>query len=165
MNKCKKVLAVLAVLFAVGSTKVFATGLGVQGGYNPSGFGGAAVTFKLDNVPCVFAADLGISSSYFNIGLTADWWIANPKIEGTWGWYYGVGLAGTVKLANNSYGGVGFGPRALIGTNVFLFDGFLELYAQAAYQPMVWIWANKDDGGIGFDWISIPLNIGFRVWF
>lgn len=163
----KKIVAVLAVLFALGTTNVFATGLGVQGGYSvaDSGLGGAAVTFKLDNVPCVFAMDFAASTNYFNLGVTADWWIQNPKISGTWGWYYGVGLAGNVQLANGNYGGFGFGPRAVLGTNVFVFDDFLELYAQAAYQPMFWLWANNSEAGINPVWFNVPLNVGFRFWF
>jgi len=162
----KKLFAVLAVLFIAGTTSVFAkTGLGAQGGYSVGGNGGGALTFKVESLPCVFAVDLAVGSSYFDIGGTADWWIANPTIEGTWGYYYGVGVAANVRLADNSYGGFGVGPRAVLGTNVFLIDGFLELYAQGAYQPMIGIWANNNDSGLGFNWLHFPLNIGFRFWF
>lgn len=158
----KRILAVIAALFVVGATSAFATtGIGVQGGYTVGGSGGAALTFKLSNVPAVFAVDAYLGSNAFSIGGTADWWIANPKIEGTWGFFYGVGAAASISFVSNSYGGFGFGPRAFIGTNVFLVNGFLELYAQVAYQPMFWI----TSGGFNASLLSFPINGGFRIWF
>lgn len=159
----KKLFAVLSVLFVMGTTSVFATGIGAQFGGNVSngGFGtGAAVTFKLNSVPCVFAADLGFGSGSFNIGLTADWWLANPKIEGTWGYYYGIGVGGSVSIVDGGYGHFAVGPRAIIGTNVFLLKRSFELYLQAAYQPLVVI-AN----GVHFNWLNFPVALGFRFWF
>ena len=159
----KKLFAVLSVLFVMGTTSVFATGIGAQFGGNVTngGFGsGAALTFKLDNVPCVFAADLGFGQDYFTAGLTADWWVANPKIEGTWGWYYGVGVGGAVTITNSNYGGLCVGPRAVLGTNVFIIDEHLEFYLQGAWQPLVVI-----TDGVTFNWVNFPIAAGFRWWF
>mgnify|MGYP004449646591 FL=1 len=157
----KKILAVLAAFVIAGTTSVFAkTGIGAQAGYIAGeNAPGGALTFKVAKLPCVFAVDamLGASTS---IGVTADWWIANPKISGTWGYYYGVGLAGALNVSENS-GGFGIGARALIGTNVFLLNNFLEFYAQAAWQPTIWL----GDGGVAPHIFCIPVNIGFRFWF
>lgn len=158
----KKLLAVLSVLFVIGTTSVFATGLGAQfnanvaGGFAP----GASVTFKLDKVPCVFAADLGFSSSHFTAGLSADWWMANPKIEGTWGFYYGVGVGGSIAFVNGGYGYFAVGPRAIVGTNVFVLKRALEFYLQAAWNPLIFI-----SNSVEFDWINFPIALGFRFWF
>lgn len=158
----KKLLAVLSVLFVMGTTSVFATGIGVQFNANVAGsfVPGAAVTFKLNKVPCVFAADLGFGSGYFAAGLSADWWMANPKIEGSWGFYYGVGVGGSVAFTDGGYGHFAVGPRAVVGTNVFVLKKALEFYLQAAWNPLIVI-----TDGIGFSWANFPIALGFRFWF
>lgn len=156
----KKLFSVLAVLFVMGTTSVFATGLGLQGGpvIGDGVGGGGAITFKLNSVPCVFAVNIG-SFNPFAIGATADWWLGNPSISGTWGWYYGVGVGGNIYLGNNA-AGVGVFGRALVGTNVFLLDKFLELYINIAWQPGI-----KIDNGIYPALLSFPVDFGFRFWF
>ena len=78
----KKLFSVLAVLFVLGTVNVFALGIGAQAGYTVNGSPSGAVTFKVDSLPCVFAvnADIGDVTT---VGITADWWIANPVIEQT----------------------------------------------------------------------------------
>jgi hypothetical protein len=155
----KKLFSVLAVLFVLGTVNVFALGIGPQGGYTVNGSPSGALTLKVDGVPCVFAisAELG---SYTSIGVTADWWVANPKIEQTWGYYYGLGLAGAFAVSGNA-GGIFVGGRAVLGTNVFLINNFIEPYVQVAWQPGVAIVNDKVTGV--FD--SFPINIGLRFWF
>ena len=150
----KKFLTVLALLAVLSTSRVFALGIGAQAGFPPGG----SLTFKVDSLPCVFAADVYSKNNGLHLGLTADWWIANPKIEGTWGYFYGVGVGGGVTLGEPFEFAIG--PRVVIGTNVFLFDKFLELYLQAAYQPMFCF-------GTGFhpDWWGFGGAGGFRVWF
>ena len=154
----KKLLAVLAVLAVMGSAKIFAFGIGAQGGYPL----GASVTFKADHLPCIFAADVSIGS-VTGFGLTADWWIANPTIEGTWGYYYGVGLGGKMYMGDGwSY--LNIGPRAVLGTNVRLLNNFLELYVQAVYQPTFNINLSGESGQAGFNWAGFGAAGGFRIW-
>lgn len=162
----KKFLSVVAILLTLGTASVFAkgkggtTGLGAQGGYPLGG----ALTFKVSSIPCVFAVNINGGNNYFNVGLTADWWVANPKISGPWGYYYGVGLFGAVYIANSSFD-FGFGPRALIGTNVFLIDGFLEFYLQGGWQPELWLHGKDHNGGFGPNMLNFFGNLGFRFWF
>ena len=156
----KKLLSILAVLFVLGTTSAFAkTGLGLQGSLATGGStsAGGGVTFKLSNVPCVFAVAIP-SFEPLAIGLSADWWIANPVIEQSWHYYYGVGLAGGVVLGDTSV--ISIGGRALIGTNVFLINNFLELYLQGAWQPMFTI-----SNGTGTNLTNFPFDLGFRFWF
>lgn len=156
----KKLFSVLAVLMLLGTANVFAkTGVGLQGGptIGNSVSGDGALTFKLQSLPCVFAIHAS-SFNPVNLAVTADWWIANPKIERNWGWFYGVGLA--VGLRSSDEKPVGLGGRAVVGTNFFLLNKFLELYAQAAWNPMIWI-----GNGIKFEPVTIPVDIGFRFWF
>lgn len=150
----KKFVLVIAALLVLGTTSAFAKGkgksfaIGAQAGYPLGG----AVTFKISSVPCVFAADFG--GGY--IGATADWWMANPTISGSWKYYYGAGV----------YGGIGGGviavaPRLLVGTDVYVLDNFLEFYLQAAWEPTIYVGGAN---GINTAWVNIPVNAGFRFW-
>ncbi len=154
----KKLLAVLAVLFVMGTTSVFALGIGAQGGSNIGGAfaGGAGITFKLDDKPFVFAAD-GYFGNVVSVGLTADMWLANPTISGGLGYFYGWGVAGSISIANDL--GFGVGARLLAGLNFKLLDGFLEFYLQGAWQPMLYILPGFDP-----DPWSFPIQGGFRFW-
>lgn len=158
----KKLLSVLAVLFVMGTTSVFALGIGAQGGYNPGlGGAGAAVTFKLNKLPYVFAADLNIAGGALqSVGITADMWLANPKIEGSWGYFYGIGLAAGLRGLSSNVN-FGIGARAVLGTNVFVLKRALEFYLDVAWQPMFWFggdWSTQD-------LLNFPINFGFRFWF
>jgi len=159
----KKLFTVLSVLFVLGTANVFATGIGAQFNANVAGNTfqpGASLTFKINKVPCVFAADLAFGSEYFNAGLSADWWLANPKIEGTWGYFYGIGVGGAAYFVNGNYGFFAVGPRAVIGTNVYVLKGALEFYAQGAWQPLVVI-----SDTVRFSLNNFPIAVGFRFWF
>ena len=153
----KKLFSVLAVLFVLGTVNVFALGIGPQGGYDVGGSGTADLTFKLDSSPFVFAVGARLGE-YTSIGVTADIWIANPVIEGTWHYYYGVGLAGNFQIAGDN-GSIFAGGRALVGTNVFLLNNFIELYLQGAWQPGVLI-----NNGVAYHH-TFPVNVGLRFWF
>ena len=155
----KKLFTVLALLAVMGTAKIFTFGIGAQGGYPLGG----AVTFKADNLPCIFAVNAFLGDVK-GVGVTADWWIKNPTIQGTWGYYYGVGVGGTMHFGDN-YSFLSVGPRAVLGTNVFALDKFLEFYVQAAYQPTFNMYLGGNDGKAFFDWIGFNAALGFRVWF
>ncbi len=158
----KKLLAVLAAFVIAGTANVFALGIGAQGGYAVGGNGGAALSLKVDTLPCVLAIDLGFGNNYVSVGATADWWVANPAIQGTWGYFYGVGVGGNVALSDPM--ALLVGPRLVAGTNLFLLDGFLELYLQAAWQPSFTMVVGSDTASGQFLWGYVPVNVGFRVW-
>lgn len=163
MNKRFFCAAALAV--TLGAANAFAVGIGAQAGYvaGPNASNGA-LTFKLDETPWVFALNVeGLSSDYLGIGITADMWLANKTIEKPLAYYYGWGLAGSAMFANGDYSALFLGGRALIGLNAFVVDDFLELYAQAAWQPGVNVHF-ADDSGLELVTISFPINVGFRFW-
>lgn len=160
----KKLLAVLAAFVIAGTSSVFAkTGIGAQGGFSAGTNNiGAALTFSVSD-PWYFAVTLdGIGNGGLAVGLTADNWLKNPKIEGTWGWYYGWGVAGSVAIGGDAIG-LGVAPRLLIGTNVRLAKVF-ELFLQVAWQPTLNV-AVGDSLHVGFAPFVIPANFGFRFWF
>src|SRR5574344_499305 len=162
----KKFLTVAAVLavfaaFSVSAASKKSAAIGLQAGYNPASHGyGGSITFKLSSLPCVFAADLDLSGGNLNaIGLTADWWLKNPKLTGLFHYYYGPGFAAAFyPSASNAFVGL----RLVVGANIFVIDP-LEFYLQAAWQPGIYFGSN----GIGVNdwWKSFPVNFGFRFWF
>ena len=153
----KKLFTVLALLAVMGTAKIFAFGIGPQGGYTVNGTPSGALTFKVDSLPCVFAINIDIGE-VTRAGLTADWWVANPTITGSWHWYYGAGLAGSVVVGENA-GAIFVGGRVLVGTNVYLLNNFLELYLQLAWQPGILI-----HDGVHPTFNQFPLNVGLRFW-
>ncbi|MCQ2591882.1 MAG: hypothetical protein MJ188_03785 [Treponema sp.] len=155
----KKLLSVVTLLFVLGTAKVFSLGIGAQGGFPLGG----ALTVKVDEFPCVFAVDAQIGATT-GFGLTADWWLANPTLSGSLGYFYGVGAGGDIYLGND-WATLGIGPRAFVGLNLFLLDGFFELYLQGAYQPSFNIALFGDEAKGGFDWLGGGLSLGFRFWF
>lgn len=154
----KKLFSVLAVLAVMGTANLFAIGIGAQGGYPLGG----ALTAKLDEFPCIFAVDARLGSTT-GFGITADWWIDNPKIDGTWGYFYGVGVGGDLYFGSG-WSTLSVGPRVIAGTNIFVLDKFLELYLQAAYMPTFNIIISGDSGDGGFDWTGFGISGGFRIW-
>ena len=156
----KKLFSVLAVLFVLGTVNVFAWGIGPEGGTRP-GYGGGSggLSLKIDGVPCVFGLSGYFGSAGTSIGVTADWWIANPKIERTWGYYYGVGVAGSFATDGNK-AGMFVGGRFFAGTNVFFLNNFMELYLQGAWQPGIFL-----TDPVTFSTNGFPVNIGLRFWF
>ena len=75
----------IAALVVIGTASIFAFGIGVQGGASlgPAIGGNAALTFKLDNNPWVFAVDGSFRTNYVAVGVTADMWIGTGKISKT----------------------------------------------------------------------------------
>ena len=161
-----KIFAVIAALLVTASTGAFASGnfgIGVQGGFVPGmhHHGDAALTFKIPKVPPVFAVNVGIwDYEVHRVGVTADWWLANPNITGVLNWFYGPGLAAgaTFNMGNGRACDLYVGGRFVIGLNAFVVN-FLEPYVQAAAQ----IGIDTANSGI-FDW-GIPANLGIRFWF
>lgn len=155
----KKLLSVLAVLFVMGTTSVFALGIGAQGsaGLGVGSSYGGALTFKLDNAPWVFAVDAWSSSNYLAVGATADMWLANPKINSVFGYFYGWGLAGSVGLGDPL--ALTAGARILGGINLKIVDDFIEIYIQGAWQPQVEILPNLNPVIFHF-----PISGGIRFW-
>lgn len=163
----KKILAVAAVLavFGIfGASAKNSTSLGLQAGYNPAGGWGPAITFKVASLPCVFAADVGFTSDaqLSSVGVTADWWIANPRLAGMLNYYYGPGVA-VAFHTTSAAPALDVDFRAVAGLNIFPIN-FLELYAQVAWQPGIYI-PFYEGSKISFSWWSLPINAGFRFWF
>ena len=170
MNKKILVVAVLLMVVCVGGA--FAWAIGIQGGGGVGGNGGAAITFKLDSTPLVFAADFAASSNYFVFGITGDYWFIEDTIVdtgiGPFGWFLGGG-AGIALRIWDDHGPEddhdGFGLRITgrlpIGLNMMIGAGKVEIepYIQAVPQIGVWM---IDDFGLYWD---VNFNAGLRFHF
>ena len=158
----RRFACLVGTLAVLSCARVFAMGVGVQGTAVLTfheGDGGVAVTLKLDNIPCMFTVSVLSFHDPVAVGVRADW-IKRSTIVGPWQWYRGIGAAAELDLAPGFFK-IGAGPRFTIGTDVLLVNDFLELYAQAAWQPMLFV---GTDAGC-FHPFSIPLDIGVRFWF
>ena len=150
----------IAALVVIGTASIFAFGIGVQGGASlgPAIGGNAALTFKLDNNPWVFAVDGSFHTNRIAVGVTADMWIGTGKISKTpIGYFYGWGLAGNIMLGDPL--GLGVFARAVGGLNIYLLDNFIELYLQLAWQPGIQILPELDPVLVNF-----PVAAGIRFW-
>ena len=190
----KRILGLAAVLFLAGSTQLFAWGIGLQGGagIGASSFGGFAVTFGLDQVPLIFAVDLGFGSGFFGLDATADYWFMNPTIvDWGWGdlkWHWGVGAAVgfsivhwdeihvhsdpyRVEVESKTGGSFDIGPRVFIGMNFDFcknqWDWLerFEAFIQLAYQPMLRLGNIYDFYPFWHGIVNFPLVTGLRLWF
>ena len=154
----KKLIAILVLALVVSTVSVFDFGIGVQGGGGVGG-GGLAVTFKLDQLPYVFAADLTIAGDYFFIGGTADLWMMNANLAGPVNYFVGGGLGASVGVGGDDLY-LNVSPRVVAGLNMFFVDGFIEPYIQIAYAPNLTILPSFDP-----DFVNFEAAGGIRFWF
>lgn len=167
----KKILIVAALLMVVCVGGAFAWAIGIQGGGGVGGNGGAAITFKLDQLPLVFAADFAASSNWFVLGVTGDYWfIENTIVDtgiGPFGWFLGGGVGVALRIwdSEGKHDHSGFGMRVAgrlpIGLNMMIAAGPVEIepYIQAVPQIGVWL---IDDFGLYWD---VDFNAGLRFHF
>ena len=152
----KKLIAVMVLGILIGTASIFAFGIGVQGGggvSGGSGIGGAALTFKLDTAPWVFAVDWNLA----RIGISADQWFLNKPFASPFNFYVGWGVYVGMGLGRGNL--LAVGGRIPIGINAFFLDGMLEPYFQIV--PSIGVSAIP---GIDLDW-GVAANLGFRFWF
>ena len=160
MNLKKTVISTVMISI-ISMSGVFAFGIGLQIDGDPYGGGyGPALTFKLDTVPLVFAANIDITEKDFSFGLTGDWWIFNNTIEKSYPvkWFVGYGFfihSGTGRAES-----LIAGARLPIGVNAFFNDGFIEPYIQVA--PSVGI---AFEPSFHFPEWYLPVSLGIRFWF
>jgi len=121
------------------------------------------LTFKLDSIPLVFAANWYVGDTSWSMGLTGDYWALNKPLtnvgSNTMNWFLGVGFFANMNFTNDDVLFTG-GMRVPFGLNMFLADGFFEPFIQVA--PSFGIHFVPS---LGADKIFFPLSAGFRMWF
>ena len=159
----KKIFIVAALLMVVCVGGAFAWGIGIQGGGGYPPFGGAALTFKLDSVPLVFATNFNFGNNGFGIGLTGDYWFLNDNIVGPLNWFIGAGAGISLGGFDDNFI-LGLEGRLPIGLNMYLVDGFIEPYLQVVPSVRLNI-LPRIGGSFPEDFLGFAANLGIRFWF
>ena len=153
----KKIVIVAALLMVVCVGGAFAWGIGVQAGGGYPNPGNVAVTFKLDQLPLVFASNFYIGNSFY-VGITGDYWFLNDTLVGPLNWYIGGGLGLGFGGFDDNFA-LNMAARLPIGLNMFLVDNFIEPY----FQVVPGLGLNfLPSFGAGF---VFDANLGIRFWF
>lgn len=161
----KKLLAVVLGLFVMGTSSVFAMGIGGQAGWPM----GVAFTYKMDDVDDIIAVNLTSNASGVAFGLYDDYWFVNQNIpsllNGMLNYFVGAGAYCEFVL-NESYMDFGLFARVVGGVNAFfLADDFLEVYFQIGIMPgygaTLWWSTLTDSSSFRF---KIGADVGARIW-
>ena len=172
MQKNKKFLFISIFLFNfICSTKLFSLGIGAQIHAIPAinftqtsttNFG-AACSIKLDRLPLIFSisTDLNLFNKEVILGLTSDYWLFNPYITNSFKFFIGTGINIETIICSDNFG-LEVSPRAILGVNYLLFDGFFELFLQQGVEFGI---KNMFLGNNETEYkINLPIELGFRVW-
>lgn len=156
----KKGILLLTMITTLAAGSAFGWGIGASYNLNflDSATPGAALTFKLDNLPLISIAGR-FGSNLLSLGLTADWWLYQQALGGTSvNLYAGVGGYGSLTMfGNNAY--LDGGVRVPIGINIFPVK-FLELFVEIA--PALGITLSDP---IVFPNFGVQGAFGLRFWF
>jgi hypothetical protein len=118
----KKVLFIIVVLFLVIGAGAFADhpdglGIGLDLTYGYNGGLGPALSLKLPSIPIFWTLSMGISSEWFLLMATGDYYFIDkplvPDID--LGWYLGLGLYFNLMTWKGGDLGLGLGARLPIG--------------------------------------------------
>lgn len=152
----KKRIVLIVLLAAIAAAPAFSFGIGGAFGLN---FGnavgtGGLLSVKFDEYPAVFGVGARFGQDYFNLGVTADWWLYETNLVEMLDLYVGPGLYAVV--GSNVFD---VGVRVPVGIHMFVLDPF-ELFLEVA--PAI---------GVGFSpafyfpsW-DFQGAVGFRFWF
>jgi hypothetical protein len=171
----KKALILTSALLGTGMAQAFALGIGAQtggmyrgGGTPRDGFSwNAAFTLKGDYAPWALAVDFFLQENRFDMGLTADLWLGEERIEEPFYWFWGFGLSGSAHFVGDRalYGGI----RVPVGVYASLAERFIEPYLQIAPGAGLNIDTDTSSDTAGNQkrmrlfW-SVPVNLGVRFW-
>ncbi len=181
--KFSKKIIVSGLFFILSlSSKIFATGAGVQLSAKPSllvnekgvdfeQFTGRLIgTVKLSRIPMAagFGFEAGKSGSAFAYGFTgfADYYAVDLQLKNTWNFYSGFGAEGSLLTSDFNKWGMAAGARFFIGMNWLFWDNYLEFYIQQnaipAYTRSL---SSSSSGSKGTFIFSFPFESGLRFHF
>jgi hypothetical protein len=159
MRRALFLAAALLVLMGTTASAEPDIGIGVEYVFTYGSLGalqGFAITGSPPVVPLVFGLNLSFYGAYFNLGITADWWLWQRR-AGLLGLYAGPGLWGFVTLGGGSE--VAFGARAILGLQLWPIS-VLELFVEGGLN----VGLRVSGGGAGLSW-GVPVAAGVRFWF
>jgi len=161
----KKILALVALLLIFTATGAFAFGIGLQYNGNASRVftNGVAVTFKVDSIPLIFAANWNFADDSTEFGFTGDYWVLNNKItnvgSASLNWFLGIGFFANFAFPDDEFY-FASGGRIPLGLNMFIAKGVFEPFLQVAPSFGIQVIPNLDTTDLFF-----PISAGFRIWF
>ena len=131
-----------------------------------AGYGGAALSLKVPQLPIFWGISARIKNNYFGINVTGDYYIIDKRLTSgiNFGWYLGIsGYAGFYHVGGDSnYNGLGVGARVPIGIYIIPVR-FFEVFLDVA--PSLGLGVNF--GGVnGFDLPAggLGADLGVRFW-
>ena len=180
MNHYRKITAVTALLVLCLTSKIFATGAGVQLSGNPGLFineetvklekltGKAVGTIRFSRIPVSvgFGLEAGKNFSEFAYGLTgfADYYAVDLQLKNTWNLYSGFGAEGSILTQKFEDWTVSAGARFFLGTNWLFWDNYLEFYIQQNVVPGFSKNLSAPDSKAAF-MLNLPFEAGIRLHF
>lgn len=176
----KKIIIVFALAAILATGTAFADhpdgwGVGIVGGYYGGWEGGGyphfGLSLKVPDLPIFWGINLNISSYYFGLGVTGDYYFIDKILAPDINLHWFLGVGGWVNLGiwntGNKDGGVAFGlgARVPIGLSWQLDLGgspltFLEIFLDVAPSLGVYI-----APGFHFPAGGWPIEFGLRLWF
>ncbi len=152
----KKRLLLFVLLAALAAGPAFSFGIGGAFGLNyVGGFGtGGMLSVKFDDSPVVLGVGARFGSGWFNIGVTADWWLYETNLVKMLDLYLGPGL-----YANIGSGSFDVGVRIPVGLHIYVIDP-LELFLEIA--PAIGVGLSPV---VYFPSWGVQGAVGFRFWF
>lgn len=180
MNRSKKIITVSALFILIVTTKLFATGAGIQltgtpgffineENVKPEQFTGRIIgTVRLNRIPLSagFGFEAGKAFSDFAYGFTgfADYYAIDLQLKNTWNLYSGFGAEASLLTTNFKNWGMTAGARFFAGMNWLFWDNYLEFYIQQNVVPTFTKNLNNSTSKAGFT-LSLPLDCGIRFHF
>ena len=181
MNHKIKNLLTAALFTLCLSSKIFATGAGIQAGGNPGLLinennikvdkisASLVGTMRFASIPMAvgFGFEAGKFLSDFSYGFTgfADYYAVDLQLKNTWNLYSGFGATGSLLTSNFKDWTASAGARFFIGTNLLFWDNYLELYAQQNIVPTYVRPLKADKELKGSFMLNLPLEAGVRMHF
>lgn len=152
----KKKILLVVLLAALAAAPAFSFGIGGAFGLNfMGGVGtGGLLSVKFDEYPAVFGVGARFGHGWFNIGITADWWLYETNLVEMLDLYVGPGL-----FADIGTGVFNFGVRVPVGIHMFVIDP-LELFLEIA--PAIGVGLSPS---FYFPAWGVQGAVGFRFWF
>jgi len=159
----RKIASLALALFVSGTAGIFAFGIGLQANANSGNVfaPGVAVTFKLDQVPLVFAGNY-YAGDTLSFALTGDWWVMNEPIvrigRTSLDYFWGLGFFSNVAFPKDDFQ-FACGMRVPLGLNI------LVARAIEPYIQVVPSFGLHFIPSIGAENFFFPVSAGFRIWF
>lgn len=176
----KKIIAITALFVLCTTSRIFATGAGIQIGGNPGLLinedsvklerftGKITGTLKSGRIPLAlgFGLEAGDSYSDFSYGFFgfADFYAADLQLKNTWNLYSGIGAEGSLLTKNFSKWTASAGARFFTGMNWLFYDNYLELYCQQNIVPTIVKYLNDSNSNPDF-MLCFPFEAGVRMHF